>query len=298
MTWLVGFRLRLCTLADDLGNVSAACRVMGVDRSTSYRWKAKVDRCGLEAFNIRERRRPRMPNQIGPTSSNASSRSSSSTPATAQAHQRRTRRREVGRHPDLRARRVTCPVPHRVQLDCFVGRPGGHQRDRLAVDGDRRRLRLCWAGLHSTGADRRRRRQARARGARRHTTTITDATGAGRKTVGWDFEHRAIDDASRLAYAEVLGDEKAATAVGFLRRSLRFFAGYGIETERVITDNGSAYVSAIHAIACRALAIRHLRTRARRPQTNRKAERFHPHHARRLGPRRDLRIQPRTHRGP
>ena len=63
---LVGFRLRLFTLADELGNVSAACRAMGVDRSTYYRWKRKVDRWGLEALAVRERRRPRMPNQIGP----------------------------------------------------------------------------------------------------------------------------------------------------------------------------------------------------------------------------------------
>jgi transposase InsO family protein len=63
---LVGFRVRLFTLADELGNVSAACRAMGVDRSTYYRLKQRVDRWGLEALNVRERRRPRMPNQIGP----------------------------------------------------------------------------------------------------------------------------------------------------------------------------------------------------------------------------------------
>jgi transposase InsO family protein len=63
---LTGFRLRLFTLADELGNVSAACRAMGVDRSTYYRLKKRVDRWGLEALNVRERRRPRMPNQIGP----------------------------------------------------------------------------------------------------------------------------------------------------------------------------------------------------------------------------------------
>jgi hypothetical protein len=63
---LFGFRLRLFTLAEELGNVSAACRAMGVDRSTYYRLKRRVDRWGLEALRIRERRRPRMPNQIGP----------------------------------------------------------------------------------------------------------------------------------------------------------------------------------------------------------------------------------------
>jgi hypothetical protein len=63
---LVGFRLRLFTLAEELGNVSAACRAMGVHRSSYYRLKRRVDRYGLEALRVRERRRPRMPNEIGP----------------------------------------------------------------------------------------------------------------------------------------------------------------------------------------------------------------------------------------
>jgi transposase InsO family protein len=104
--------------------------------------------------------------------------------------------------------------------------------------------------------------------------SFTDAAGHRRSKTGWEFVHVAIDDATRLAYAEVLPDEKAGTAVGFLRRALAFYASYGIAVQRVITDNGSAYRSAIHALACRALAIRHLRTRPRRPQTNGKAERF------------------------
>jgi len=92
--------------------------------------------------------------------------------------------------------------------------------------------------------------------------------------VGWEFVHVAVDDHSRLAYAEVLPDEKATTAIGFLRRALAFYRRYGIRVERVLTDNGSAYVSARHALACRRLGIRHLRTRPYRPQTNGKAERF------------------------
>ena len=91
---------------------------------------------------------------------------------------------------------------------------------------------------------------------------------------GWEFVHVAIDDATRLAYVEVLTDEKAITAVGFLRRAVAHFAAYGITVDRLITDNGNAYRSTIHAIACRALGIRHLRTRPYRPQTNGKAERF------------------------
>jgi transposase InsO family protein len=86
--------------------------------------------------------------------------------------------------------------------------------------------------------------------------------------------HIAIDDATRLAYAEVLPDEKATTAIGFLRRAVEFFQRHGMTVEELITDNGSAYVSTVHAIACRMLAIRLCRTRPRRPQTNGKAERF------------------------
>jgi transposase InsO family protein len=115
----------------------------------------------------------------------------------------------------------------------------------------------------------------RVRGGGRHYTgSFTDAAGHRRGKAGWDFVHIAIDDATRLAYAEVLADEHASTAVGFLRRALAFYRRHGIAVERVLTDNGSPYVSAIHALACRALGIRHLRTRPRRPQTNGKAERF------------------------
>ncbi len=98
----------------------------------------------------------------------------------------------------------------------------------------------------------------------------------GRRTgvAGWEFVHVAVDDYSRLAYAEVLADERASTAVGFLRRAIAFFARYGIRIERILTDNGSAYRATIHALACRELGLRHLRTRPHRPQTNGKAERF------------------------
>jgi transposase InsO family protein/transposase-like protein len=99
-----------------------------------------------------------------------------------------------------------------------------------------------------------------------------DRRDQGKK--GWEFVHVCIDDATRLAYVEVLDDEKAITAVGFLRRAIAFYERHGIHVERVMTDNGSAYRSTAHAIACRALGIRHLRTRPYRPRTNGKAERF------------------------
>jgi transposase InsO family protein len=114
----------------------------------------------------------------------------------------------------------------------------------------------------------------RVTGKRGHNPVKTDAAGRRRSQVGWEFVHIAIDDCTRLAYAEVLTDEKAATAVGFLRRAKAFYRRHGIEIQELLTDNGGAYISTIHAVACRALGIRHLRTRPRRPQTNGKAERF------------------------
>ena len=109
---------------------------------------------------------------------------------------------------------------------------------------------------------------------RRRGPTKTDGSGVRRSRVGWEAVHVCVDDSTRLAYVEVLKDEKATTAVAFLRRAVRFYRRHGVSVERVMTDNGSPYRSAIHAIACRTLGIRHLRTRPYRPQTNGKAERF------------------------
>jgi transposase InsO family protein len=92
--------------------------------------------------------------------------------------------------------------------------------------------------------------------------------------LGWEYVHVAVDDYSRLAYAEVLKDEKASTAAGFLERAVAFYRRHGIAVERILSDNGSCYRGVVHALACRRLRIRHLRTRPYRPQTNGKAERF------------------------
>jgi transposase InsO family protein len=72
----------------------------------------------------------------------------------------------------------------------------------------------------------------------------------------------------------VLPNEKATTRSPSSRARSSFYAGHGITVERLMTDNGSAYVSTLHALACRALGIRHIRTRPYRPRTNGKAERF------------------------
>jgi transposase InsO family protein len=115
----------------------------------------------------------------------------------------------------------------------------------------------------------------RVRGGPQHyNSTFKDLAGRRRRTVGYEYVHVAVDDFSRLAYAEVLRDEKASSAIGFLRRALAFYRRHGVKVEQILTDNGSAYRAVTHAVACRQLGIRHIRTRPYRPQTNGKAERF------------------------
>jgi transposase InsO family protein len=96
-----------------------------------------------------------------------------------------------------------------------------------------------------------------------------------RSSRGYGLEccHVSVDDATRLAYVEVLPDERGETAVAFLRRALEWFAERGVKVQRVMTNNGSPYVSAVHASACRKLGIKHLRTQPYRPRTHDKAER-------------------------
>ena len=102
-----------------------------------------------------------------------------------------------------------------------------------------------------------------------------DRTGQSNKRgTGWEALHVAIDDASRLAYTEILPDERKPHAIAFLTRALAFFAAHGVAVERVMTDNGPAYKSHDFAAACRRYQLRHVRTRPYRPRTNGKAERF------------------------
>ena len=91
---------------------------------------------------------------------------------------------------------------------------------------------------------------------------------------GWEFAHVAIDDASRLAYVEVLSDEKGHTTVGFLQRALAWYRTHGIRVQRILSDNGVNYRSHVYLRFCLRRSIRVLKTRPYRPQTNGKAERF------------------------
>jgi len=102
-----------------------------------------------------------------------------------------------------------------------------------------------------------------------------DRTGRSKtRGVGWEYVHLAIDDHSRLAYSEILPNEKRSSCLHFLFNALRFFRGLGVRVERVMTDNGSSFRSHRYAKALRRLKIKHLRTRPYTPRTNGKAERF------------------------
>ena len=92
--------------------------------------------------------------------------------------------------------------------------------------------------------------------------------------VGWEYVHLAIDDHSRLAYSEILPDEKRGSSLRFLFNALRFFRSLGVKVERVMTDNGSSFRSRRYAKALRRLRVKHLRTKPYTPKTNGKAERF------------------------
>jgi transposase InsO family protein len=101
----------------------------------------------------------------------------------------------------------------------------------------------------------------------RVTGSRFDRRDQGKK--GWEFVHVCVDDATRLAYVEVLADEKSTTAIAFLRRAIAFYRRHGIEARAVMTDSGSAYRSSLHSLACHTLGIRHQRTRPYRPRTKR-----------------------------
>ena len=106
-----------------------------------------------------------------------------------------------------------------------------------------------------------------------HRVTGDRANGRSRGA-GWEYVHVCVDDATRLAYVEVLENEQASSCIGFLKRAVHFYAAHAITVERLMTDNGPGYRSKLHAIACRMLKVKHIRTRPYRPRTNGKAERF------------------------
>jgi transposase InsO family protein len=107
-----------------------------------------------------------------------------------------------------------------------------------------------------------------------HRITGERAGQSNSRGIGWEFVHVCIDDASRVAFSQILPDEKKESAVAFLKAAVAYYASLGITIERVMTDNGSCYRSKEFAKACRKLGLKHIRTKPYTPKTNGKAERF------------------------
>ena len=253
---LVGFRLRLFTLADELGNVSAACRAMGVDRSTYYRLKKRVDRWGLEALNVRERRRPRMPNQIG---------------------------------PHLEGRIIAFALghpgygPRRISAELARDKWGGL---RISEHG-------VWRVLRRVGLNTRAKRLAliaRHRDPYERTPLMPpparhiDATEPGHKvqldcfyvgrlsgTKGTVWQYTAIDVASAFCWAELHSSERnprARHTRELLHRVASELAAAGWKLQEVTTDNGSEFRAKDFGATVQRLGARQRFIRAGRPNSN------------------------------
>jgi transposase InsO family protein len=227
--------------------VTRAAESAGVSRRTAFKWKWRYREAGEAALVDRSSRPLRMPRQAHPD-----------------------RVEEVLR---LRRRRYTSPqIAARVGLSTatvarILARSGLSRLKSLepkepVVRYQRERPgELIHVDIKKLG------RIGRI-GHRIHGDRTTRVRG-----IGWEFVHVAIDDASRLAYAEVLPNERSPSSTGFLRRSVAWFRSRGVQVQAVMSDNGSCYKAKFDAV-CQRLQLRHLRTKPYHPQTNGKAERF------------------------
>ena len=231
---LVGFRLCLFTLADELGNVSAACRAMGVERSTYYRWKQKVDRLGLEALAVRERRRPRMPNQIG-------------------AHLEQKIIAFALGHPGLGPRRISAELARAKWGGSRISEHGVW-RVVVRVRLNTRARRLALIARHRDPYE----RNPLVPPPERHI----DASAPGEKvqldcffvgrlsgTRGTVWQYTTIDVASAFCWAELHTSERNPRrhTRELLHRVARELAAAGWKLRQVTTDNGSSSAPATSA---------------------------------------------------
>ena len=222
--------------------MTAAAEAAGVTERTVYRWLARFRDHGPGGAG---RSRARSPQRIAAQDAARSGRGDLRA-APAAADRRRDRRAPVDAALDglggAQARRAGQALAARAAR---AGQPLRAPPRRASSSTSTSRS-SAGSSVPAT------RSPATAASARRAPIDVTAACSG---TAGWEFVHVAIDDYSRLAYAEVLADETASTAIGFLRRALAFFARHGIRVERVMTDNGSAYRA--HAAPPRLPAARH-----------------------------------------
>ena len=243
-----GRLLMVRRIAEQGWSAAGAAAAAGVSERTAYTWLARYRRGGAAALHDRSSAPVRRPH---------------ATPARRAAEIAALRRRRMS-GPQI-ARRLAMPlstvgaVLRRLglgRLAALEPKPPAnrYQRERPGelVHVDTKKLgRIAGLGHRITGD-------------RRDTV----------RGVGWEHLHVCVDDASRLAYTEILPSERKADCTAFLGRALAWLARHGVAVERVMTDNGSAYRSHDFRQACRDAGLRHLRTRPYTPRTNGKAERF------------------------
>jgi transposase InsO family protein len=253
---LVGYRLRLFTLAEELGNVSAACRAMGVDRSTYYRLKRRVDRWGLEALNVRERRRPRMPNQIGPHL------------------EQRIIAFALG-HPGYGPRRISAELAREKWGGLRISEHGVW-RVLVRVGLNTRSKRLALVARHRDPYERKpdppppeRHIDARVPGEKVQLDCFYVGRLSGTKGTVWQYT--GIDVASAYCWAELHTSERnprARHTRELVDRIARELAAAGWKLSEVTTDNGSEFRARDFQAAVTALRARQRFIRAGRPNSN------------------------------
>jgi transposase InsO family protein len=258
---LFGYRLRLFTLADEIG-VRPACRQMGVHHSTYYRLKAKVDRFGLEALRVRERRRPRMPNQIGPHL------------------EQRVIAFSLG-HPGFGARRISSELRREKWGGLRISEHGVY-RVLKRFNLNTRSKRLALIARHADPYE----RKPDEEPAELHI----DATEPGEKvqmdcfyvgrlsgTKGTVWQYTAADVASGYAWAFLRATEKnprSRWTAELVHRVARELKAAGWQLREVTTDNGSEFRARDFGAACEAVGARQRRIKAGRPNSNGCVERL------------------------
>ena len=229
-------------------SIRDAAQAAGVSPRTAYRWLARERREGRAGLRDRPCRPRRIPHRTGRHRSER----------IEKLRRRRLTAAEIARRLGMPRSTVAAVLKRRglERLSCLTPKP-------VAVRYERRRPgELLHLDVKKLGRF------------RRIGHRITGDRTRSTRGAGWEFLHVCIDDHSRLAYVERLGDERGETTTAFMRRAVRWFRRQGIRAERVMSDNGSGYISDAFAAACRELGLRHLRTRPYTPRTNGKAERF------------------------
>ncbi len=229
-------------------SVREVARQLGISRRTVYKWLARYRQGGEAALHDRSSRPHRSPRRL-PVERVAT---------IAALRRRRMSSLEIAFLLSMPISTVTCELRRLGlnRLSRLEPRPAVIRYEHKAP-GEMIHLDIKKLGkIHGVGHRIHGDRSRRSRGA------------------GWEFLHVCVDDHSRLAYSEILPDEKASTATCFLIRAADWLRRHGVRVRRVMTDNGSCYVSHLFQAAVQNLGARHVRTRPYTPRTNGKAERF------------------------